>query len=354
MDSEQGTYPPGVTPPQRRSRFRPVPVLAGVVASVLVLTLGSWFVWHALVSTGQPGGTARLGSLDPSAGSSGGAAGTPVATPTAAPQSSAPSASTTCDAWGCAQQQRFAAATALLQRKPGYLGIMVRDRQTGAVWTSGAYNRRIWAGSTPKLALATSLLERARTGAITLDATARSQIAAMLATSDDNAADALWDRYAGVSQMSRFQQTYGMSTAGFVPGFPQRWGFIKLTAVDLSNLMRYILERLNPTDRAYLLNAMRTVGAIQHWGVWAAGPAMQPGVKDGWSVETDDNAKHWITDTVGFAGPGERYIVSAMYQLLPGSGTVSAGTHAVSDLIATVFGAPVPAPITVPDPSTGY
>ena len=55
----------------------------------------------------------------------------------------------------------------------------------------------MWASSTPKLALATSLLERARTGELTLDATARRQIDAMLAVSDDDAADALWDRFGG-------------------------------------------------------------------------------------------------------------------------------------------------------------
>jgi hypothetical protein len=41
-----------------------------------------------------------------------------------------------------------------------------------------------------------------------------------------------------------------------------------------------------------------------------------------------------------------------MYHLPPGS-TIDAGVHAVSDLVATVFGAPTPAPVTVPDPSTG-
>jgi hypothetical protein len=42
-----------------------------------------------------------------------------------------------------------------------------------------------------------------------------------------------------------------------------------------------------------------------------------------------------------------------MYHQPPGGGTIDKGVHAVSDLVATVFGAPTPARVTVPDPSTG-
>lgn len=304
----------------------------------------------ATVAAVRSGGTARaragIGALPVMPPSSAAAPRPSRTSPRPSPSDCAP--------WGCPMRARLARASAMLTDRPGYLGMVVRDRRTGAVWRAGEPARRIWAGSTPKLALATSLLERARAGKITLDDTARAQLAAMLAVSDNDAADALWDRYGGASQITRFQTVYGMTSTGFVAGFPQRWGFIKSTAGDLATLMSYILDRLNAADRDYLVHAMRTVGPIQHWGVWAAGPALRPGVKDGWSIEQDDGAKHWITATVGFAGPDERYVVAVMYHLPPGTGTIYAGAHTVSDLVATVFGAPVPAPITVPDPSTGY
>ncbi len=41
-----------------------------------------------------------------------------------------------------------------------------------------------------------------------------------------------------------------------------------------------------------------------------------------------------------------------MDDLPPGAG-LDAGVHAVSDVVATVFGAKVPAAVTVPDASTG-
>jgi hypothetical protein len=251
--------------------------------------------------------------------------------------------------WDCAQLSRFDAARAIIGAQPGHISIEVRDRTTGAVWQAGEPTFRIWAGSTPKLALAVALREQARAGQITLDTKANTQIAAMLSVSDNDAADALWNRYVhSAAMMTRFQQRYGMATAGYVTGFPNRWGFIKCTSHDLTNLMAYILGTLNPADRSSILDAMRSVGSPQQWGVWAAGPALQPGVKDGWSVEKDDGVNHWITATVGFVGPEQRYIVAAMYHQLPGGDTLDRGVHVLSDLVATVFGSPVPAAVVIP------
>jgi len=210
----------------------------------------------------------------------------------------------------------------------------------------------MWASSSPKLAFATSLLERSRAGEIALDAAARQQLAAMLAVSDDDAADALWDRYGGASLLPRFRDRYGMTGATFVPGFPQRWGFIKASSRDLRRLMTYVLTRTDPADRAYLVQAMRTTGSIQHWGVWAAGAAQRPGAKDGWSIESDAGTKHWCTSSVGFAGEGERYVVAVMDDLPPSAG-IAPGVHAVSDVVATIFGGRTPAAVTVPAESTG-
>jgi hypothetical protein len=257
-----------------------------------------------------------------------------------------------CDPWGCEQQRRLAAAAALLRTKPGELGVTMLDRRTGAVWTAGTADHRMWASSTPKLAMAVSLLERARSGELTLDGTARAQIDAMLAVSDNNAADALWDRFGGAAQVPRFRERYGMTGLDFVPGFPRRWGFLKCSSADLRRLMTYVLTKLDAADRDHVVTAMRQVGAIQRWGVWAAGAAQRPGTKNGWSVESDAGRQHWCTSSVGFAGPGERFVVAVMDDLPPGA-SIDAGVRAVSDVVATVFGANVPAAVTVPEQSTG-
>jgi hypothetical protein len=301
--------------------------LALVVAATLVLAGcggSSRAVWTA-------------GSAAPTASSGSDAADSP--TPTA----TGPDA---------AQQQRFAAAAAMLTGRPGTIGIIVRDRRTGAIWRAGVTDHPTWTASTIKLALVTGLLERARRGEITLDAAAHQQIADILNFSSDAAATTLWNRYGKDAMVPAFQQVYGMTGLTFLPGFPRIWGHMKCTAEDLLHLMSYVLDRLDPTDRASIVDGMRHVGPIQRWGVYAAGPAQQPGTKDGWSIEPDAGAKHWVTNAVGFAGPDERYAVAVMYQLPPGPG-IDVGVHAVSDLVATVFGAQTPAPVTVPDPSTG-
>jgi hypothetical protein len=255
-------------------------------------------------------------------------------------------------AWSADQLRRFDAASALIAAKKGRIGIVVVDRRTGLIWKGGEPTALIWASSTPKLAFALALRQGFH-GAV-LDTNATKQIAAMLAVSDDHAADSLWDRYAAADPngwLSRFH-AFGMTTATYVNGFPKRWGFIKCSAQDLVGLMDYVLTKASADDRSYLINAMRTVGDIQHWGVWAAGPALQPGVKDGWSTEVDDGKTHWVNSTVGFVGPDQQYEVAAMYHQLPGGDNIAEGVHTLSDLIATVFGAPAPAPVVIPPPDS--
>ena len=327
-------------------------IAAFVVALVLVLAAGAAALVRQRDSpvvragpspTGPP---SAAGSLAPEPATS------PASTPSRATTVSSTPTAAGCGVWGCPLRHGLDAAAELVGTEPGRLGITVLDRRTGAVWAAGSASHRMWASSTPKLALATSLLERSRAGELTLDATARRQLAAMLAVSDDDAADALWDRYGGASLLPRFRDRYGMSGATFVAGFPRRWGFIKVSAEDLRRLMTYVLTGTDPADRAYLVHAMRTTGSIQHWGVWAAGPAQRPGAKDGWSIEYDGGVQHWCTSSVGFAGAGERYVVAVMDDLPPGAG-IAPGVHAVSDVVATVFGARTPAAVTVPPESTG-
>lgn len=308
-------------------------VVVGVLGAALLFGSGG---------DGQPAATAPSSSVP----------GATVSAPAGSVAPSTPKPTEDCGHWGCPLRQRLAAAAELVGTEPGELGVTVLDRGTGAVWEAGTAAHSMWASSTPKLAIATSLLERDRSGEITLDATARRQLAAMLAVSDDDAADALWDRYGGASLLPRFRDRYGMTGATFGPGFPQRWGFIKVSAQDLRRLMTYVLTKTDPADRAYLENALRTTGPIQHWGVWAAGPAQRPGAKDGWSIESDNGSKHWCTSSVGFAGAGERYVVAIMDDLPPGAG-IAPGVHGTSDVVAAIFGARTPAAVTVPDESTG-
>ncbi len=282
---------------------------------------------------------------------------TPSATsaiPPSAAATTAPSTGCVDGPWSCPQQQRFVAVTAYARHTVGahgYLSVVFTDRVAGTTWRSGDTTHPGWTASTIKLAIAADLLRRDRAGQITLSAPERHDIATMLNFSDEAASDRLWKTYGDDAMLGRFRTEFGMAGLRFVSGFTPRtyWGFVKCTADDLAALMRYVLTSADPADRGYLVAAMRGVAPNQRWGVWGAGTAQRPGNKDGWSFESDPYGKHWVTDTVGFAGPDERYAVAIMYQVGP-AGSLADGVHAVSDVAALLFGAPVPARVTVPAP----
>lgn len=256
--------------------------------------------------------------------------------------------------WSCAQSARFAAVRRKLEHLPGpdgHLAVSFTDRDTGATWTAGDAARPGWTASTIKLAIAADLLEGDRSGRAALSAADREDMAAMLRSSDNRATDRLWRRHGGDDMLARFRDRLGMTGLAFQPGFTDAtyWGYVKCTTADLAALGRHVLDRTDPADREYLVTALRGVADNQRWGVWAAGADQRPGNKNGWSQERDRYGEHWVTDTVGFAGPGERYVVAIMYQVPP-PGSLDDGVHAVSDVTALLFGAPVPAPVTIPEP----
>ncbi|GIG61024.1 hypothetical protein Lfu02_53960 [Longispora fulva] len=270
-------------------------------------------------------------------------AGTPTPPPAPAPTTPA------CEphGWDCSWAPKFAAVEARVKASPGQLGVEVRDRQSGAVWKAGATDKTTWTGSTIKLAMVTSVFERARAGKVTLAAADRKDIADMLAWSSDDAADRIWKKFGRDSMVPGFRDTYGMKGLTFVAGFDRYWGFMKCGPDDLANLMAYVLGTLNGEDRAYIVDAMRHVQDIQHWGVWAVGATQGAGTKNGWSQEKDGGVEHWVTSTVGFAGPAERYVVTVMYSMPAGQDSLALGVHTVSDIPAALFGLNTPAPVVV-------
>ncbi|GIL31959.1 hypothetical protein NUM_72130 [Actinocatenispora comari] len=283
----------------------------------------------------------------------GGHAGGAAPAPGRTSRSPSPKPSKQCDA-DCVRQQRYAAARKYMDQHAAtnaYLSVQITDRTTGKSWQHGPVTHPGWTASTIKLAMATDILRRQRAGEVTLSDADRTDLANMLNFSDENASDRLWQRYGGDAQLARFRDVFGMSGLHFVPGFTDGtyWGFVKCTTEDLSHLMTYVLTKTAPDDRAYLVSAMRGVASNQQWGVWAAGHDQQPGDKNGWSFETDSYGKHWVLNSVGFAGPDERYAVAIMFQVQPHS-TIAYGTHTVSDVVGLLFGVPAPARITVPEP----
>lgn len=228
------------------------------------------------------------------------------------------SASGSCPDTGfdCDFQDRFAKVEEYVKTRPGTVGIVVRDRQTGAVWRNDHSADLVWTASTIKLAMVVDLFRRDREGAIELTDGDRDLVQAMLHSSDDNAADELWRRYSGEDHRAFNDSfaSYGLTSLapqeGYSSTFPY-WGFQKCTTEDLDRLMSHVLTAVPAEDRALLVKEMRGVGPEQQWGVWGAGPAATPGTKDGWSEEDTG----WVVNSVGFVGPDERYTLAVMNDL---------------------------------------
>ncbi len=212
--------------------------------------------------------------------------------------------------------QRVSSADAYLATRPGTVGYVVRDRLTGQAYRNTAAATPIWTASTIKLAMVVDLLTRERAGQLTLTPADRQLMSTMLRTSDNAAADTLWDRYGGDDHtaFNRNFPAYGLTgvrpQAGFGDVYPY-WGFQKATADDFDRLINFTLTRLPAADAAAIVAELQRVGTNQHWGVWGAGASMAPGNKNGWSQEEGG----WVVNSVGFAGPGQRYTLAVMNSL---------------------------------------
>jgi hypothetical protein len=237
----------------------------------------------------------------------------------------------------CDVQRRVTAADAYLATRPGLVGYVLRDRQTGASHRNADAGELVWTASTIKLAMVVDLLTRQRAGTVTLSPADQTLMAAMMHSSDDDAADTLWARYSGPDHQAfnadfpRYGMTDLQPQRGFSATFPY-WGFQKSTADDLDRLVNYALTSLEPAQTAAIVSEMQNVAPNQQWGVWGAGPAMSPGNKDGWSLEQGG----WVVNSVGFAGPGQRFTLAIMNSL-GGEGGYDDGVETTTRLAALLL-----------------
>ena len=212
--------------------------------------------------------------------------------------------------------QRIAQADAYLASRPGTTGYVIRDRTTGLAHRNEAAGTMMWTASTIKLAIVVDLLTRGRAGQISLIQADNQLMADMMHSSDNEAADTLWERYGGPDNMAfnRNFPIYGLTSLkaqqGFSPTYPY-WGFQKATSDDLDRLMNYTLTKLPPAQTAAIVSEMQHLDPNQQWGVWGAGAAMTPGNKNGWSQEQGG----WVVNSVGFAGPQQRFTLAIMNSL---------------------------------------
>jgi hypothetical protein len=310
-------------------------VAVGLAGVLLTASCGSAEPGNPVVAAVAPSGTTQSSVPVPAAAPPPAAASSTPSSASAAKQ--APVCPLPDSGFDCDFQTRFTSAQTYVAKRPGTVGIVVRDRQTGAVWRNDHAGDLTWTASTIKLAMTVNLFLREKAGELTLSAEDRSLIKSMLHSSDDKAADTLWFRYAGADHLAfnNAFSAYGMTSLAPQKGFSEfypYWGFQKCTPDDLDRLINYVLTKLPADTKDYILGEMRTVAPNQQWGVWGAGPAAHPGNKDGWSQEQGG----WVMNSVGFVGPGERYTLAVMNNLR-GKGGYDTGKATVTEVSRLIF-----------------
>ena len=263
-------------------------------------------------------------------------------TPTPTP-SPAPACPVHFPGFSCLMSERIRQAERYAATRPGTIGIVLHNRLTGASWRNRYARMDFPAASTIKLAMVADVMLRNDAGQILLGPYNWNLIYNILHESSDTAGDQLWFAFEDAGFPGRIQR-FGMRSTTFSSSTAY-WGYMYTTAVDLDNLMNFILGRMPARNRDYIVAHLRHVATIQQWGVWGAGREDHPGNKDGWE---DDGV--WITNTVGFAGPHERYTLAIMDDV-GGGETFHDGSNTLTQISALLFrGHHAPQPRAVATP----
>ncbi len=193
----------------------------------------------------------------------------------------------------------------------GYL-----DRQTDTYRGIGD-DDPVETASVVKLFVADDLLMRASRGETDLPAEVRERIAPMLSSSDDDAAQVLWDFAGGSDLVGRVAERYGLpSTTASEDGI---WWNTRTTARDLVAYYDALLDGrggLSPGDRDTIVTDLErytplgTDGYPQTFGIpRALSGESTRGVKQGWMCCVDGR---WIHLSTGFVGVDERFVLAVL------------------------------------------
>ncbi|MFI6785149.1 serine hydrolase [Micromonospora sp. NPDC050276] len=186
---------------------------------------------------------------------------------------------------------------AYVQRYDGHLAVAALDRQGTAVVTVGT--KRFETASIVKVNILAALLLRQKPQGKALSSDTRRLAEAMIVSSDNDAAVALWQKIEGVR---------GLTAANRALGLPEtrpnvHWGLTTTTAADQLRLLTALTSPtgpLTPQDRAFIMGLMKKVIPEQRWGVTAAREPGTPAayVKNGWDTVDVDGGR-WLVNSIG-------------------------------------------------------
>ncbi|MGU3433530.1 hypothetical protein ACNHUS_10965 [Actinomycetes bacterium M1A6_2h] len=231
--------------------------------------------------------------------------------PVPTPAFPAPDMQAAPDLTGRLQQATDGAAARGAQLSIGFL-----DRTTGTYIGAGDTDP-IETASVVKLFIADDILFRESRGEIALTQTDTENLAPMLTSSDDSAAEVLWDAYGDNDIVTRVATRYGLVAT--TPPAGGSWWNTETTAADI---VRYYASLLDGTGGLARDRADRIIGLLesftpegtdgypQMFGIPSAleGESTR-GIKQGWMCCVSNR---WIHLSTGFVGDGARYVIAVM------------------------------------------
>ncbi|HEY8985083.1 MAG TPA: serine hydrolase, partial [Streptomyces sp.] len=211
------------------------------------------------------------------------------------------------------------------------LSVGVLDLGSGdsAVFGEGSFDT----ASIVKVDILAALLLQAQDSGRRLTAQERAYATAMIESSDNDSASALWNGIGRAEGLDAANARFGMS--GTEGGEGMLWGLTQTTAADQLVLLRQVFgeeSELSEVSREYVRGLMGQVVAGQRWGVSAAGTGWA--LKNGWLPRSATGL--WDVNSIGRVTAGDASYLVAV--LSDGNLSMGAGVSLVEEVARVAVG----------------
>jgi beta-lactamase class A len=199
--------------------------------------------------------------------------------------------------------------------------------------------------SISKLGILAALLLQTQDAGRQLTTAERTHAEEMIRTSDNDAANTLWQTIGEADGLDAAHERLGLKATQGGPG--TRWGLTQTTATDQLQLLRAVFTRgpqsaplppkgLNQTSRAYIRRLMSQITHDQDWGISAAGsPGSRWALKNGWIQRNTTGL--WVINSTGqITVHGRRYLLCV---LSSGNPSMESGIKLVEQAARAAIGA---------------
>ncbi len=172
---------------------------------------------------------------------------------------------------------RLADAARWAAGRAGTAGVALIDTTTGKVYGNDAGNVAMRTASIVKVMIGMRLFARAQEQKRGLTADEQSNLAAMIRSSDNDAASRLWGSLGGPAVITWIRKVTGVRNT-HPPGQSRSWGFTTTTARDMAVILSALVHAkgINAANRDALLREMRQV-IPRSGGDRPGRPPLEPG-----------------------------------------------------------------------------